>query len=331
MRKRVLRNRMLAGALTIVMAAASIITTDFSAEAAVDETSTLTVDMSAQTGDILHGASGFLYGISNEDVPTTNTLVPLKPKVLATKGALGTEHPYGDALDVAETFLASGGEQVMMYNSNYYGVFGVTANYHEYSDVLQNIIAPYVYEWKQEWKEKHGTPDAPKDELGKTDIDKALIYIPINEGTPVVGAPNTNVAWESYYKAIKAGDPDAAIAGPNSCGYNLQFVNTDFRGYIQYCADNDCMPDIITWHELETPQLAGMSKHMKDFKNIWAQTNWTQWIEKHGEKLEMPQIVINEYAEMKDCGVPGSLVNWIARLEDEKIYGCLPFWQQANT
>ena len=330
MRKRVLRNRMLAGALTIVMAAASIITTDFSAEAAVDETSTLTVDMSAQTGDILHGASGFLYGISNEDVPTTNTLVPLKPKVLATKGALGTEHPYGDALDVAETFLASGGEQVMMYNSNYYGVFGVTANYHEYSDVLQNIIAPYVYEWKQEWKEKHGTPDAPKDELGKTDIDKALIYIPINEGTPVVGAPNTNVAWESYYKAIKAGDPDAAIAGPNSCGYNLQFVNTDFRGYIQYCADNDCMPDIITWHELETPQLAGMSKHMKDFKNIWAQTNWTQWIEKHGEKLEMPQIVINEYAEMKDCGVPGSLVNWIARLEDEKIYGCLPFWQQAN-
>ena len=114
MRKRVLRNRMLAGALTIVMAAASIITTDFSAEAAVDETSTLTVDMSAQTGDILHGASGFLYGISNEDVPTTNTLVPLKPKVLATKGALGTEHPYGDALDVAETFLASGGEQVMI-------------------------------------------------------------------------------------------------------------------------------------------------------------------------------------------------------------------------
>ncbi|MEI3220210.1 MAG: hypothetical protein V8S08_12115 [Lachnoclostridium sp.] len=24
------------------------------------------------------------------------------------------------------------------------------------------------------------------------------------------------------------------------------------------------------------------------------------------------------------------MVNWIARLEDEKIYGCLPFWQQAN-
>ena len=23
-------------------------------------------------------------------------------------------------------------------------------------------------------------------------------------------------------------------------------------------------------------------------------------------------------------------MNWIARLEDEKVYGCLPFWHQAN-
>jgi len=296
----------------------------------VETLPTLTVDMKAETGDILHGASGFLYGISNEDVPTTNTLVPLKSKVLATKGALGTEHPYGDALDVAETFLSGGGEQVMMYNSNYYGVFGVTANYLDYAKVLETEVAPYVYQWKQEWKRIHGTPEAPKDELGKIDIDKAIIYLPINEGTPVNGAPNTNVAWKAYYDAIKKGDPDATLAGPNSCAYNAQFVNTDFRGHIQYCADNDCMPDIITWHELQTDKLYAMSEHMDDFKNIWANVNWTKWSETHTGRPKMPQIVINEYAEMKDCGVPGALVNWIARLEDEKIYGCLPFWQQAN-
>ena len=33
---------------------------------------------------------------------------------------------------------------------------------------------------------------------------------------------------------------------------------------------------------------------------------------------------------MAYCGVPGRLVNWISRLEDEKITGCLPFWHQAN-
>ncbi len=285
--------------------------------------STLTVDMSAETGDILHGASGFLYGISNEDVPTVNTLVPLKPKVLATKGALGTEHPYGDALDVAETFLAGGGEQVMMYNSNYYGVFGVTADYKDYSAVLETIIAPHVYQWKQEWKQEHGTPNKPKDELGKVDIDKAIIYIPINEGTPVNGAESFAHAFESYYKAIKAGDPDAVIAGPNDAGYGSQ----EMRKFLQHCANNDCMPDVITWHELGRNCLSDMSRHMEDFREIWSTLNWSK---NPFANKTMPQIIINEYAIPQDCGVGGALVNWIARLEDEKIYGCLPFWQEAN-
>ena len=107
--------------------------------------------------------------------------------------------------------------------------------------------------------------------------------------------------------------------------------------HIQYCADNDCMPDIITWHELEVDKLEKMDGHIKDFKRIWNSTDWTQYQKDHPEKFaegasvpEIPQICINEYADFADCGVPGRLVNWIARLEDQKIYGCLPFWHQAN-
>lgn len=286
---------------------------------------TLTVDMTDKTGDILHGAAGFLYGVSNEDVPTTNTMVPLKPKVLATKGALGTEHPYGDALDVAKTFLESGGQQVQMYNSNYYGVFGVTAKYTDYAEVLETIIAPAVLEWKEAWKADHGTPEAPYDNIGaQINIDEAIVYIPINEGTPINGA-NFNVAWKAYYDAIKKADPNAWIAGPNSDGYGTQFGTISHQSHFQYCIDNDCMPDVITWHELQRSDLRDMKDHMNDFRNLWDSLNW-------GSKTpqEMPQIVINEYAEMIDCGVPGRLVNWIARLEDEKLYGCLPFWHQAN-
>lgn len=296
----------------------------------------LTVDMKETTGDILHGAAGFLYGISNEEIPTNNTMVPLKPKVLCTKGALGTEHPYGDALDVAKSFLESGGEQVMMYNSNYYGVFGVTANHKEYADVLKNTIAPKVVEWKNAWKKDHA-----EDNLSFVDIDKALIYIPINEGTPK-NDTGFNQAWEAYYDAIKEGDPAATLAGPNSAKYNEQFENqfdpnVRMDSHIQYCADNDCMPDIITWHELEVDKLEKMDGHIKDFKRIWNSTDWTQYKKDHPEKFaegasvpEIPQICINEYADFADCGVPGRLVNWIARLEDQKIYGCLPFWHQAN-
>lgn len=302
--------------------------------AAADATLSVDLDPANNTGEIIHGAAGFLYGVSSEDVPTTNTIVPLKSKILCTKGAVGTEHPYGDALDVAKTFLESGGQQVMMYNSNYYGVFGVTATIDQYCNDLKNYICPAVVAWKDAWKEEHATPGNQNDNFGKIDIDQAIVYIPINEGTPAGG--NFYKAWEQYYKAIKEADPNATLAGPNSCAYGAQFSNgQSMKGYIQYCADNNCMPDIITWHELETNCLSpesGLAEHMRDFKKIWANTDWTKYNAANNTTgtPEIPQICINEYAEMAYCGVPGRLVNWISRLEDEKITGCLPFWHQAN-
>ena len=158
-----------AGLLSAAVLMSSMLTTSFgqmraSAAEVRNPQATLTVDLdpAVNTGDIVHGAAGFLYGVSSEDVPTTNTIVPLKSKILVTKGALGTEHPYGDALDVAKTFLESGGEQVQMYNSNYYGVVNPTSTIEQYCSDLEKYICPGVVAWKEAWKEEHGTPEAPK-------------------------------------------------------------------------------------------------------------------------------------------------------------------------
>lgn len=267
-------------------------------------TPTVNIDFSRQTHDILHGSAGFLYGISNEGVPEVNTLTPLKPKVLATKGALGTEHPYSDALDVADEFFEAGGEQVQMYNSNYYGVFGVTANAYDYGNVLKNTIAPHVSDWKNTMREKY------------PDIDSKMVYIPINEGTPVNGVSSFEAAWKIYYDSIKSSDPSAMIAGPNDAVYR---GHNSMYAFLKFCRDNNCLPDIISWHELQVNCLNTMSSHIADYRSICS-------------SLSIPevQIVINEYADYSDCGVPGRLVNWIARLEDNQVYGCLPFWHQAN-
>ncbi|MBE5871873.1 MAG: hypothetical protein E7294_11520 [Lachnospiraceae bacterium] len=302
------------------------------ASAAQADSAVLTVDLSPEesTGEIMHGAAGFLYGVSSENVPTTNTIVPLKSKILVTKGAVGTEHPYGDALDVAKTFLESGGRQIQMYNSNYYGVFGVTASIAQYSADLKNYIAPAVVAWKEAWKKEHGTPQEPKDPIGaQTDIDKAIVYVPINEGTPV-GNNDLHNAWKSYRDAILSVDTHATLAGPNDAVYRGESY---YKNYIQFCADRNCLPDVVTWHELQTSCLQTMSAHMKNFRQIWNQKiDWSAYNEaNHTTGVPtFPQICINEYAEMEYCGVPGRLVNWIARLEDEKITGCLPFWHQAN-
>ena len=147
--------RILAYTLTAAMVLPAIGTRPRTVAAEDTYAPTMTVDMTNELGDIMHGASGFLYGISSEDVPTMNLITPLKPKVLATKGALGTEHPYADALDVAETFLESGGQMVQMYNSNFYAIFGPKQYYQDYVVQLKEVIVPYVTEWKDNWKKKH--------------------------------------------------------------------------------------------------------------------------------------------------------------------------------
>ena len=152
----------LASALTAVITVISIVFSALPAEAAalngeaITAPPRLVVDMLDDQGEIMHGASGFLYGISSEGVPENSLIVPLKPKVLASKGALGTEHPYGDALDVAESFFMSGGEMVQMYCSNYYAIFGPVATNVQYAKDLKDIIAPAVVKWKNEWKDKIG-------------------------------------------------------------------------------------------------------------------------------------------------------------------------------
>ena len=293
------------------------------AEDSASEMPTLTVDMADEKHEIVHGAAGFLYGISNEGVPSVNTLTALKPKVLATKGALGTEHPYGDALDVADEFFEAGGEMVMMYNSNYYGVFGVTATAEDYAEVLRTVIAPYVAKWKDSMREKY------------PDIDSRIIYIPINEGTPANlsdGSYNFHQAWKLYYDAINEGEREyyekngiypastyektAYIAGPNDANY--RGYDDTFR-LLLFCKNNDCLPDIMTWHELDEFDLKDMADHKETYYKACRELN-----------IEPMPVVCNEYARMQDCGMPGKLVNWIARFEDNELYGCLPFWHQAN-
>lgn len=77
-----------------------------------------------------------------------------------------------------------------------------------------------------------------------------------------------------------------------------------------------------------------MADHKADFVSKWNKY-WQEAIDSHKagkvtKVPEVPQIVINEYATGYDCGIPGRLVNWVARLEDNGLYGCLPFWHQAN-
>src|SRR5918996_4058306 len=88
---------------------------------------TLLIDLSAKTGTIKYGASGFLYGLGNDGIPSVNMLAPLKPQVAAQKPEGGPQHPNGDALNVSDTYKAAGGKEIEIY--------------------LQDIFAEWPYEY----------------------------------------------------------------------------------------------------------------------------------------------------------------------------------------
>ena len=46
---------------------------------------TLTINVASSTGTITHGASGWLYGQAEADVPSQNLMAPLKPQTSAQK------------------------------------------------------------------------------------------------------------------------------------------------------------------------------------------------------------------------------------------------------
>ena len=115
---------------SLVLAAAMTLALAPSLPAAAASVPTLTVDMTEKTGPMRHGSAGFLYGLGSHGTPNANTLTPLKPDTAVQKAPDGLQHPTGDVLDVAETFIEAGGEQVQIYLQDIFALWS-----YEYTDI----------------------------------------------------------------------------------------------------------------------------------------------------------------------------------------------------
>ena len=105
----------------LVGALAAAVTTGllpaFPAHAAASQ---LTVDLGANTGALRYGATGFLYGLGDEGIPSDTMLAALKPQVTAQKAPDGLQHPNGDALKIAPEFKRDGGRDIQIYMQDVY-------------------------------------------------------------------------------------------------------------------------------------------------------------------------------------------------------------------
>jgi hypothetical protein len=83
----------------------------------------LTVDLGTETGPFHGGASGTLYGLYGDGVPSRAAVEGMYVRTVATKAQDGIQHPGADALEILPSFVAAGGRDVYVYLPDFYRGF----------------------------------------------------------------------------------------------------------------------------------------------------------------------------------------------------------------
>ncbi len=284
--------------ITAAALAATVLAASLPASPAVAAASQFTVDLATGTGALRYGATGFLYGLGDEGIPNETMLAALKPQVTAQKAPDGLQHPNGDALKIAPMFKRAGGREIQIYMQDIYQQWpyenlGLADYLTKVDTITRKVVAdPYR---------------------------SSYVYVPFNEPDQIWYSGNLSgllADWKTVFQRIRSIDSSARIAGPNFAGYR----SADLRTFLTYARDNNVLPDVMTWHELGDDFYTSWQQHYDDYRAI-----------ERSLGINARPISINEYARSSgDLGVPGNLVQYVAKFENSKVDGCLAYWTTAG-
>ncbi len=295
--------RQLAAAAAIFLAVPGLVLSAGPAATAASSPHDLVVNLGSSTGPFDGGASGSLYGLYDQGVPSNNLIQGMGTVTTDTKAQDGQQHPGSDALEIAKPLLASGGQSIYIYMTDVYRNFPYErtsyAQYQGYlkTEVEQVLTSPYR---------------------------SRIILVPYNEpdGNWFSGL-TTNAStlaafeaeWLQTYNFIKGLWPQARIAGPNFSG----FFPAALGSFLQFCLANHCLPDVMTWHEL------AVASTVRTDVSAYRELETTV-----GLSHQLP-INLDEYAARYQLTSPGQMVAWLSALEAEKVDGDLAYWNINGT
>lgn len=273
-------------------------------EKVYESTLRFNVNPSAKKGEVFHGSTGFLYGVSEVNIPSADLLKAISPKILVQKAADGQQHPSGDGYRLTPYLKSCGVENIQIYLQDYYLEWPYEYNgISDYNEKVKKIVTKMV------------------DGLSDEEISHYSFVI-FNEPNSIwYGGriPQMCKDWITIYKTIKEINPAIKVAGPNFSCYEEEGSETFFKS----CKENNCLPEYVTWHELAKGSLATFSSHCKKIKEYIDTYYKDSGIE--------PVIFINETVNFDDVGNPGALVNWLSIFDEEDVYASLPYWGLANS
>ena len=269
------------------------------ASAAPGPAATLIVEADQPFREATVMASGSLYGIASDGVPSDALIAPLKPDTFVQMPPGGTQQGTGDTLNVWQAADRAGAGVVVRLVDYYPGW-------------------PYQFSWT-DTQTRLGWENAVRDIVAKINASGAtniVAYAPWNEGDQTWKAENGsfNDFWKFSYDLLREIAPDVPIQGP-SLSNNI----SSMRNFLEFAKATDTVPDVMEWHELITPD------------RIQGDVATVRGLMDELEIGDLP-IDITEYASPTEVGLPGKLVPYIAKLERFGIDRAeLPFWNQSGT
>ena len=264
------------------------------------------VDFSKTDGAVQGGASGMLYGLSDDGVPTDAIIAGARPTNLTQKAPHGAQHPNGDPLQVERAFFENGGQYLMTNIQDYYPDWAYNggkrpSDFSTYLDIVRKVVKSVVDE---------------------SDHPEKYVFTPFNEPDGGNWYADWGTMkdtyfqdWKAVYQAIKEVYPQAKIAGNG----DTRWQSTRTRDFLTFAKANNVLPDIFTWHELGRGSLQYFRQHLAEYRKIESDLGMTA----------LP-VNITEYAMRRDMSVPGNLVQWLAMFEDEKVDAETAYWTYAG-
>ena len=286
---------------------------------------TLEVDASVSAGEISTRATGYLYGIAQNGVPDKAMVESIDISSVSQKVIGGLQHPIGDVDEAAQ----------MLDNCDYITVYlqDCFDTWYYCHDEINNLRASGEYDCKKFVEERfHPQVIEKVTILSAKDYSDRLVYCPYNEADNAVwfGTPSEDGtwlmfddaakyrfydAWKKTYNLIRSIDPYAVIGGPGYCDYD----SYEIKHFLEFCKENDCLPDVMIYHELGEKSALFLQDHVDDYRSI-------------EKELGIPEmtIIVTEYGTMYECGAPADMLKYVVNIEKSGVYGNVAYWRLAN-
>jgi hypothetical protein len=286
---------------------------------------TLEIDANSFLGEVSSRASGYLYGVAENGVPDSAVVESIDVASISQKVVDGLQHPIGDVDHVAP----------VLDNCDYITVYMQDCfdTWYYCHDEIMNIRATGSYDSLQFTRERFlpQVEEAVK-KLVKTDYQDRLVYCLFNETDNAVwyGTPSPDgtwlmyddeakfrfyEAWKETYQLVRSIDPDAVIGGPGYCDFDIY----ELEHFLTYCQENNCMPDIMIYHELGEFSSYYWQDHVDEYREL-----------EDDMGIEDLPIIVTEYGTMYECGAPADMVKYISAIEHSGAYANAAYWRLAN-